>query len=292
MPVEIILTIADQTENVTDAVSLALTCKDLFSILSKYIKRLDAHSTEMLLINIERDASWVVYCPYLRKLLSFYYENKIFYYPKTDPFENDAYRWHGNLALNLVCPGKSLWVTFLETRLVRNRRLFGVTHGIPLSYLSLSRCGSVSYPFMKKLCRGSLEMSRTANWIGDSLFLSYKWIFRLMGVGTTTRIITTLSLHDFLLNIGGLGMACHHCYFAGILVFTWSVLHPRLEEAEAKLSEQCAYEAMGSCHGCETDWDISISWVQDDLVFKCVTYHDLGCCSIPMDSSVVEVYRF
>lgn len=57
LPVEMILNIVDQTTN-ADAASLALTCKDLFSILFKYSsKRLDAHSREMFWTNLERDIS-------------------------------------------------------------------------------------------------------------------------------------------------------------------------------------------------------------------------------------------
>ncbi|KAI1156969.1 hypothetical protein F4825DRAFT_141573 [Nemania diffusa] len=292
MPVEMILDIADQTASVADAVSLALTCKDLFSILSKYIDKLDAYSKEILLTTLERNTSWVVYCPVARKLLSFYCKKNIFYYPdKSGIYE--AFRPNGERHIGSMCPGKSLRISFLETRLVRNRRLFGVTHGIPLSCLSFSGHKSISFLFMKTRYKTHLEISRTAKWIGDNLFLSYTWIFRVIGVGITKPVISTQSLHDFFRDTL-LDDACYHCRLDGRKNFEYGVLDPSFDEAEAKLSKNSdsAYEGIGGCLCCETDWDLSISWFQDSLLFKVVTYYDLGCCSIPPDPKWQKRLKF
>ncbi|KAI1354132.1 hypothetical protein F5Y01DRAFT_302764 [Xylaria sp. FL0043] len=272
MPVEMILDIADETASVADAVSFALTCKDLFSILSKYIERLDAHSREILLTTLERNTSWVVYCPVARKLLPFSFKENIFYYPSKSGIYEE-FRPNGERHIASMCPGKTLGDSFLETRLVRNRRLLGVTHGIPLSCLSLSGRKSI----MK--------------WIGDDLFLSYTWIFRVMGVDITRQVIPTQSLHDFFRDTL-LDDTCYHCRLDGRKNFAYGVLHPSLDEAEAKLSKNSAYKGMGGCSCCETDWDLSISWLQHSLVFKAVTYHDLGRCSIPPDPKWQKLRKF
>ncbi|KAI0191456.1 hypothetical protein EV127DRAFT_493144 [Xylaria flabelliformis] len=290
MPVEIILDIADHTASVADAVSLALTCKGLFAILSRYIERLDAHSREILLTTLERNISWVVYCPVARKLLPFYSKENIFYYPNKSGIYQ-AFRPDGERHIASMCPGRSLRVSFLETRLVRNRRLLGVTHGIPLSCLSLSGRKSINFLFMKTQCRTHLEVSRTAKWIGDDLFLSYTWSCRVMGVGITRQVISAQSLHDFFRDTL-LDDACYHCRLDGRKNFAYGVLHPSLDEAEAKLSKNSAYEGMGGCSCCETDWDLSISWLQHSLIFKTVTYHDLGCCSIPPDPKWQKLLKF
>ncbi len=210
LPVEMILNIADQTTSAADAVSLALTCRDLFSILSKYsFKRLDAHSSEMLLTNLERDISWVVYCPVARRLLSFHSRENSFYYPEA-PNIDQAFNTAGSSLISSMCPDKSPRISFLETRLARNRRLFGSTHGIPLSCLSLTGIQFSSCLFMQTQCRMFLDTSRTVKWIGEDLFLSSTWIVHVMGVEMVGRVVSTESLRDFLRKIR-LSSACYHC---------------------------------------------------------------------------------
>ncbi|KAI0407039.1 hypothetical protein F4802DRAFT_65642 [Xylaria palmicola] len=288
LPVEMILSIADQTTSAADAMSLALTCKALFTILSKYsFKRLDAHSRELLLANLERDISWVVYCPVARKLLPFYSSENGFVYPAAPNIHqlfipNDSYYiWS-------MCPGKNPLISFLETRLVRNRRLFGPTHGIPLSCLSLTAIKFSTCRFMWTRHRMFLDTSRTARWIGENLFLSSTWIVRVMGVVMAGRVIPTKSLRDLLTNIP-LKFACYHCSFLGTPNSTYGVLYPSFDKAAARLSENLAYEGRGSCSVCDTDWDVSISWLNHSLVFKLIKYHDLGCCSIPPDPKWVRL---
>ncbi len=262
--------------------SLALTCRDLFSILSKYsFKRLDAHSSEMLLTNLERDISWVVYCPVARRLLSFHSRENSFYYPEA-PNIDQAFNTAGSSLISSMCPDKSPRISFLETRLARNRRLFGSTHGIPLSCLSLTGIQFSSCLFMQTQCRMFLDTSRTVKWIGEDLFLSSTWIVHVMGVEMVGRVVSTESLRDFLRKIR-LSSACYHCTLDGKANFCYGVLHPSFGEAGARLSENSAYEGMGACSVCETDWDVSISWSKRSLVFKLIKYHDLGCCSIPPD---------
>jgi len=289
LPVEMILDIADQTTSAADAVSLALTCKDLFSILSKYsIKRLDTHSREMLLTNLERDISWVVYCPFARRLLSFESRENIFYYPAAHFF----HQTYNTLSLShpfSICQDKNPCISFLETRLVRNRHLFGPTHGIPLSCLSRTTTQFSNCLFMKTQRRIFLDISRTAKWIGENLFLSSTFIVRVMGVKTVGLVISRDSLMDFLCETH-LGSPCYHCkLYYGVAHFPHGVHDPSFKEAGARLSENSAYEGRGACSVCETDWDVSISWLKHSLVFKIVKYHDLGCCSLPPDPKWVRL---
>lgn len=93
------------------------------------------------------------------------------------------------------------------------------------------------------------------------------------------RIIPTESLRDFLRKIR-LSSACYHCTLDGKANFCYGVLYPSFDEAGARLSENSAYEATGACSLCETDWNVTISWLKRSLVFKLIKYHDLGCCSI------------
>ncbi|KAI0393781.1 hypothetical protein F5Y17DRAFT_288369 [Xylariaceae sp. FL0594] len=57
MPVEMVLDIIDQTGSVSDAASLALTCKTLFSVLANYVERLDKQSKEVPSTTPEKDTS-------------------------------------------------------------------------------------------------------------------------------------------------------------------------------------------------------------------------------------------
>ncbi|KAI3322974.1 hypothetical protein HD806DRAFT_544353 [Xylariaceae sp. AK1471] len=265
LPVEMILNIADQTTSAADAVSLALTCRSLFFILSKYtFKRLEAHSREMLLMNLERDISSVVYCPVARRLLSFHsiFKENSFYYPEALK-SGQSFNTAGSLVTSSIWLGKSSYISFLETRLVRNRRLFGSTHGIPLSCLSLTGIQFSSCLFMQTKCRMFLDISRTAKWIGENLFLSSTWIVHVMGAK--------------------IAVIASKCY---------GVLYPSFYEAGARLSKNSAYEGMGACSVCETDWDVSISWSKRSLVFKLVKYHDLGCCSIPPDPKWLRLLNY
>ncbi|KAI0870229.1 hypothetical protein GGS24DRAFT_476226 [Hypoxylon argillaceum] len=162
LPVEMILNIVDQTTNAADAVSLALTCRDLFSTLFKYSsKRLDAHSREILLVNLERDISWVVYCPVVRKLLSFHPKGTMFYLPASLNL-HQKFNTAGEDLIYSICPNRSPYISFLETRLVRNSRLFGSTHGIPLSCLSLIGTKLLSCSFMQTQCIMLIDTTRTA----------------------------------------------------------------------------------------------------------------------------------
>ncbi|KAI1178647.1 hypothetical protein F4777DRAFT_537430 [Nemania sp. FL0916] len=292
LPVEMILDIADQTTTAADAVSLALTCKALFSILSgNSLKRLNADSKEMLLITLERDISWVVYCPVAGKLLPFYSRGRGFYYPKT-PYINQSFGVGGPLSTYLMCPDKSPLISFLETRLVRNHRLFGYGHGIPPSCLSLTGTRFSNCQFTSTQYRIFLDISRTAKWIGENLLLSSTWIVHVTGLEMAGRDISTKSLRNILKTLF-LDYACYHCAIHGKENDSYGVLHPRFHEAGAKLSENSSYEGTGACSVCETDWDVSISWSGSgrSLVFKLIKYHDLGCCSIPPDPKWLRLLR-
>ncbi|KAI1192561.1 hypothetical protein F5X97DRAFT_337462 [Nemania serpens] len=292
LPVEMILDIADQAACAADAVSLALACKDLFSILFKYsLRRLDAHSREMLLLNLERDISWVVYCPAECKLLSFYFrDNRFFFYSVSYKIFPAFYTGGAILLLRMRLSTK-LYIRFLQTRLVRNRRLFGPTHGIPLSCLSFMAIQFSSRLFMQSQRRTFIGTSRRAKWIGENLFLSSTWIVRVKGLELERQLISTESLRDFLRYMG-LSSACHHCKVDGKGNSYFGVLHPSFDEAGERLSKNLAYEGMGACCVCETDWDVSISWSKRSLVFKLIMYNDLGCCSMPPDPKWLRLVRW
>ncbi|KAI1329268.1 hypothetical protein F5Y16DRAFT_409212 [Xylariaceae sp. FL0255] len=279
VPVEMILTITDQTTaSAADAVSLALTCKALFLILSeRSIKRLDTNSKQMLLINLERDISWVVYCPVARTLLPFSSKGNNF------PLASTRELYFTEPAISYsIYEGADRNINFLTTRLVRNHRLYGPTHGIPLRNLTLTGIHFSSSIFMQIPCRVFLETSRRAKWIDQDLIVSSTWIVHVVGIELVGRVISPESLRRFLLDMH-ISDACRHCTFEGGLNYSYGALNSSFNQAGARLSQNMAYEDLGSCCICETDWDVSISWAKRGLVFKLTRYHDLGCCSIPPD---------
>jgi hypothetical protein len=290
LSVELILSIADQTTSPAYVVSLALTCKILFLILSKHtFKRLDTHSKEVLLTNLERDISWVVYCPVAGRLLPFQSRENGFEYPKA-PSPNHEFSITGALNIYSMCPDKRPCISFLETRLVRNHRLFGPTHGIPLSCLSLAGAEFSSCLFMETQCRVFLETSRTAKWVGEDLLLSSTWTIQVMGVQRPGRFIPYESSYHFLRRMNIMA-TCYHCILDGEANGHDGVLDPSFDEAGSRLFANSAYEGRGACSVCDTDWDLSISWSKRSLVYKLITYHDLGCCSIPPDPKWVRLLK-
>ncbi|KAI1323425.1 hypothetical protein F5Y16DRAFT_403446 [Xylariaceae sp. FL0255] len=289
LPTEIILEINDQITSAADAVSLALTCRRLFSVLSEpSIKALNAQSKEMLLMNLERDISWVVYCPRARRLLNFNSWGK-----GHDPSAPWAYqRFHiaEPLFFRSMCKDIKPHISFLQTRLVRNRHLFGATHGIPLSELELegSHDPRSLRTFMRMPCNISFEFSRKAGWRGEDLFLSSTWIIRIMSMEVVGQAVSTTELRKFLAD-ESLDSTCNHCTFDGIQNDRLGYFQPKFDEVGARLSNNLPYEGVGSCFICETDWDMLISWYEEGLELKLTRYHDLGCCSIPPDPKWLRI---
>ncbi|KAI0852687.1 hypothetical protein F5Y00DRAFT_227341 [Daldinia vernicosa] len=281
LPVEIIHLISEHLPN-ADAVCFALTCKATFSILHKNGMQLDSQAKEILLVRLEKEVLGLIYSPFLNKLLPFDNNGKI-------PF-NPFYEYDGEFSYFYPMIRGNIWsvVNYEQTRLVRNYRLFGPGHGVPLSFFSYNEKERIrSIRFMQNRCETYTESSRIAKWVGEALFLSCTRTVYLNKLGK--RQVDITALQDFIRKIYACGRLCHHCmvddWHGGSLYY--NPIYADFPQIHTKLSENSAYQSTGSCRFCKTDWDVSIAWndSMSGLVITYITYHDLGTCSFPFDTT-------
>ncbi|KAI1648002.1 uncharacterized protein F4817DRAFT_335570 [Daldinia loculata] len=289
LPVEIIYLVFEHLLNV-DAVCFALTCKATFSILHRNVMQLDSQAKEILLIRLEKEVLGLIYCPFLNKLLPFDNNGQIPFDPSIE---------HGRFLYLWPMTRGNNWgiITYERIRLVRNYRLFGPGHGVPLSFLSYKGEGRIrSIRFMQRQCETYTERSRIAKWVGEELFLSCTETIYLNQLEKVPVTIT--ALWDFIARAGT--NICRHCIINSCNESLYhNPVNADILQIHTKLSENSAYKSTGSCDFCETDWDVSISWndSMSGLVIAYITYQDLGTCSFPPDttwqmmaSSAVDFY--
>ncbi len=278
LPVEIILLVLDHLAS-ADAVCFALACKAIFSILrarkdARKIMQLNSHAKQILLMRLEKDVPGLVYRPYSNKLVPFDGDGQIAF--KT-PYQKAP---SGQFSYFSPMTRSRHWaiINYEQTRLVRNYRLFGPGHGVPLWCLSHEAMGPKT---RVKLVDGQLEKYftswQTARWVGDDLLLSCTQT-------TYLKILEEGQVDDktlWKLIAGTSTPMCHHCdsnhpFHAGIPAGI-----PRLF---ARISVTSC-RSTGSCGFCETDWDVIIAWDHFLVSFavRYITYHDLGSCSLPFD---------
>ncbi|KAI1130353.1 hypothetical protein F5Y10DRAFT_235938 [Nemania abortiva] len=286
LPIELILLISEQLAK-ADAVCFALTCKALLQILTdpKYIrshnlKRLDPEAKEALLIRLERVLPMVVYCPSLGKLVPFNQRGRI----RSQSLDGrERYSPCFSPATYSDRPSNhyGAQLTYERIRLLRNYRLFGPLHGVPLSFLSHKTRRLTStpaiYTYMGQRCEKYTNNSQTGKWVGDNLFLScIKTIFFDGLKKGDLFFLSSMAFRDLMRETGM--PVCHHLTTDSPDHGGYSYL---TVYAHFRVSKEHEYHGTESCMFCETDWDFSLSWDNslDCLNITYTSYHDLGRCS-------------
>lgn len=282
VPVEMILLISEHLPS-ADAACLALACKATFTILHRNALQLDSEAKQSLLLRLEKEVPWLVYCPPRNKLLPFTRDGRT----TAKRFCRSARR-DGHPAFAPMTRSRH-WavISYERARLVRNYRLFGPGHGVPLSFLCHTATGlKEPVKFMQRLCERYSEDSMMAKWVGDELYLSCTRTIYVCGQLEKGQVNIT-ALQDLIRERST--RICHHSaasHDPGALLYDAAILRD-LPQICAKLSENSVYRRTGACKYCETDWDVSISWNDPKgaagLVFSRTTYHNLGTCSSPLD---------
>jgi hypothetical protein len=238
-PTEIILMIASHLSNVS-TMSLALTCRTLYSICFSNHLVLDMKAKEELLLLLEKDVASLNFCHFCVML----------------------HRWHGRWSKSIPpwyterVPCKKDWdsckllpsiwrIPYYHARLVMNRHFYGPTHGPPLHILTQAES-------FRDLNGVNRRYSHSARIIDNQLF-----VFSLLSVSHPQGDWVSLRRS---INFRG-PEVCEH--------LTLAKLHPRFipmqvpEVAEEKRGPSpflLCHQSLGSCTFCMTDCSIRISW--------------------------------
>ncbi|KAI1310950.1 hypothetical protein F5Y03DRAFT_402609 [Xylaria venustula] len=293
LPVETILAIGEFL-SIADLGCLALTCKNMFTILDDMEKITDIlqyniMEKEIFLSRLEQSAPGLVYCPFLKVLVPYNYKGKV----DTAHFnENEIFRSVLNFRMRPIIHVSEVmntWtaVTYEQVRLMRNYQLFGPRHGLALSSLDHEfRTRRRQMTFMRRQCHMRSEGSWKFRWIDGELFLSRTRTVFLTGLKKKKRNVSFKALEHFISQNNA--VICNHCMIATNFyqrMMRIAFLKNRVFEISSALSHNSGHHSRHLCRYCDTDCRIDIHQpVPGGLQFTFTTWHNLGSCSFPFDS--------
>ncbi|KAI1355713.1 hypothetical protein F5Y01DRAFT_310594 [Xylaria sp. FL0043] len=291
LPVEMILHISKYLP-ASDLACFALSCKPVFVILDdlacfRVRLRREVIEKGIFLSRLEGSVMGLVYSPRPDRLVRFDRDGKVFFMVRNEGRTFYSLSEEPQPYYYWPCTNATFYhsdaISYEQTRLIRNHRLFGPQYGIPPSALSYEKKIQERKLFLaEQECQTRSEDSRTLRWIDGELFLSRTSTICLEGPKSrwarSSALIAWLSLaRDILCHHCPLGSAVSQCTEPGDGCDVITEIH----ENNLRGSPSCI---LGCCKFCETDWEISVSMDgSTGLVARVRTWHNLGSCSYPMD---------
>lgn len=265
LPPEIILMITSYLSN-SSTISLALTCRPLYSLCFPEDPLLDMAEKEELLLLLEKDVATLYFCHDCVKLHRCHSRWSRF----LTPWYNERMPCKESIHNVLFFP-QTRPIPYYQARLVMNRHLYGPTHGPPLHKLGAR---TRSYCLSDGFVRSSSQHARIVD--DQLLVLSVESMSHSRGDSTELR-----SCIDSFPN----PLCAHLTLSEGSPNYAPMQL-PELakDETAPNLFTPCV-RSFGSCPFCSTDYSIDISWQgeRQGYVVQVFVYCQLGDCRSPSD---------
>jgi hypothetical protein len=268
LPPEIILMVTTNLTN-PSVISLALTCRTLYSICFPQRPHLNTAENEELLLLLEKDMATLYFCHYCAKLHRWHTRWGKSIYPWVE--EDLPCKQH--LQRNPVFLPPRCYIPYHHARLVMNRHFYGPSHGLPLHRLEKRVC--LHLPLSRVTDSESLH----ARIVDDKLLLlSVKTMSHPRGDSKALRNYVDSRMRP----------ACNHLTLSKGRPNNAPVQLPELVKNKTTPARFAPCDqSFRSCAFCLTDYCIDISWrgTKKGYIIKAYVYRQLGDCRSPFDWS-------